>query len=79
MNWLRKAQLNPQQLIQKYELFGNNDGREVGPHTREFTVPYSKELEEDLRTANIPFSITKADNPNHKDFGRPILIFTLFL
>ena len=72
--------MNIRQFMQRYELTG---GRDVGNGFREFTPPVTDlterwEMEEDLKSMGIPFKNDYADNPGHTDFGKAILIFTLW-
>ena len=62
------------QLIEKYKL----EGRFCGSRVREYSPIETPELVADLRANNIDFSRSTADNRNHPDFGKPIVIFTLF-
>lgn len=65
-------------LILKHKL---GEGRIVGGlrhDPREFTPVSTQELEDDLARLAIPFSRSIADNKQHPDYGKRILIFTLY-
>jgi len=65
----------------KHELTG---GRYVGGGFIEFTPVVTNleerfEMEEDLKALNIPYRNDFCDCPEHPDFNKAILIFTLWV
>lgn len=62
------------ELIKKYKLHG----RFTRFHTREYTPLLNTDLMIDLRQMGVDFTTAFSDNNQHPDFGKPILVFTLF-
>ena len=63
-----------QELIKKHNL----QGRWIGSQTREYTPVETPELVEDLLESSNYFQKDTCNNPEHEDYGKPILIFTFF-
>ena len=74
--------MNIQKFMQRYELTPQQ-GRDCGGGFYQFTpvvmdLTERWEMEEDLKSMKISYKNDFCDNTDHKDFGKAILIFTLW-
>ena len=79
LNGLSKGQKSIARLIGKHRIPSKLCSHYVNPkNTYGWDGLFTKELEDDLKRLDYPYSISIADVKSHEDFGKKVIEFTTF-